>query len=104
MTILSKILATKKTREEMLNDPNVILIATDIISKYGAVIKKKSKIMFGIPESLLPFPEEDIKEAIDLLLRFLKNKGSWNKLKNKHPDVGDSILTNEYYRDRKSVV
>jgi len=110
MDILPKVETSKErnSKSSMLSEiiddksltwdhPKVIQLAAEVISDYGAVIKKTSKMMFGVPESMLPYPKKDIREAIELLLRFMKNKSSWEGLKEKCPDTADLILTNKYY-------
>ena len=93
-TILSEVIDNKSLKWD---NPQVIQLAAEVISDYGATIKKTSNMMFGVPESMLPYPKKDIREAIELLLRFMKNKSSWEDLKEKCPDTADVILTNKYY-------
>jgi len=81
-TVLSEIIDDKSLTWD---HPKVIQLATEVISDYGAVIKKTSKMMFGVPESMLPYPKKDIREAIELLLCFLKNKSLWEELREECP-------------------
>ena len=46
----------------------VVKLATDVICDYGVCIKETSKMMFGAPESLLPYQKKYIREAIVILL------------------------------------
>ncbi len=94
-------MGSAEAREERSNNPNVIWIAIVIFSAYGVVLEKTSKMVFGVSKSLLPYPEEDIKEAIDLLLTYLENKSRWDELRREFPDVAGSILTNKFYNALK---
>jgi len=78
--------------------PNVVYLATIIISEYGNVLEKTSNIFIGVSEKLLPYSKNEIQEAIDLLLNFLNSKESWNKVEKKYPDLIKFILTNDYYK------
>ena len=110
MDIIQKVVSSKKRNggstvlSEIIDDksltwdhPKVIQLATEVISDYGVVIKKTSKMMFGVPESMLPYPKKDIREAIELLLCFMKNKSLWEELREECPDTADLILTNKYF-------
>lgn len=80
------------------DDPFVIYMAFAVVSEYGGIIEKWS----GVPhvsEETLPYPKKDIQKAIELLLNFLKNeKNSWDRLKEKHIDIAEWIITNKYYK------
>ncbi|MFC1651228.1 hypothetical protein ACFL2X_06625 [Candidatus Latescibacterota bacterium] len=80
----------------------VVKLATDVICDYGVVIKETSKMMFGAPESLLPYQKKYIREAIVILLHFLKDKNSWDDFREECPEIADSILTNKYYNALRS--
>lgn len=46
--------------------------ANRIINEYGAVLETTAPMLFGAPETLLPFDRELIKRAIRFALAFLK--------------------------------
>ena len=48
------------------------LEAEEILNKYGAVLEKCAPLVFGAPETLLPFDQETIKQAFKVVLKFLK--------------------------------
>ena len=54
-------------------------------------------MMFGAPESLLPYQKKYIREAIVILLNFLKDKNAWDGFRVECPEIADSIITNKYY-------
>jgi hypothetical protein len=98
-SIISKILSGN---EAMWDEPNIILLGTHIINEYGAVLEKTSTMVYGASESLLPYPKEEIRKTIDLLLHFMKNEISRDKFKSKYPEEADKIFTNEYYSALKA--
>lgn len=46
--------------------------AERIINEYGAVLERTSSMTYGVPETLLPFDKDIIKQAIRVILAFLK--------------------------------
>jgi len=46
--------------------------AEHIVNEYGAVLERTSSLVFGVPETLLPFDKDVIKQAIRVVLAFLK--------------------------------
>lgn len=48
------------------------LEAERIVNEYGAVLERTSSIVYGAPETLLPFDKDVIKQAIRIVLAFLK--------------------------------
>ncbi|MFC1539049.1 hypothetical protein ACFL6H_06480 [Candidatus Latescibacterota bacterium] len=82
--------------------PKVVKLATDVICDYGQTIKKTSKLMFGAPESMLPYPKRYIREAIVIVLLFMKDKNSWDDFREECPEIADSVLTNKYYNALRS--
>jgi len=98
LPLLVKTLHQGKTREGGSFHPNLIMVAAGIVSEYETVLEKNSKMVFGVSEYLLPYSEEDIIEAIDILLFSLKNKNSCEEMKQKYPAFANIILGNEYYR------
>jgi hypothetical protein len=46
--------------------------AERIVNEYGAVLERASSLVFGAPETLLPFDKDVIKQAIRAVLAFLK--------------------------------
>jgi len=79
------------------NHPNVIYLATEIVSDYGAMLEKTSDLILGASEEYLPYPKDEIQKAIEVLLRFLNKQNSWNNVKGKYPDLAKTIITNEFY-------
>lgn len=78
--------------------PNVVYLASEIVSEFGAVLEKKSNFLLGVPEEDLPYSKIEIQKAIEVLLGFLNNQNSWKTLKEKYPDLAITIITNEFYR------
>ena len=77
--------------------PNLVYLASVIVSEYGAVLDKTSNLTLGVSEKRLPYHKEEIQAAIELLLKFLNNKESWVKLKQKYPEIATEIITDRYY-------
>jgi len=67
--------------------------------------KFQNRIVFNIfgqrPQNFTPWVMKpsaiDIRETIGLLLIFLKDESSGDKLKQKYPDLANLMLTNKYY-------
>ena len=72
-------------------------MASVIVSEYGAVLDETSNLTLGVSEKRLPYRKEEIQAAIELLLKFLNNKDSWGKLKQKYPKIATEIITDRYY-------
>jgi hypothetical protein len=85
-------------REIPWDHPNVVYLASEIVSEYGLVLEKTSKLILGVSEEHLPYSGNEIQKAIEVLLRFLNNQNSWRNLKEKYPDLARTIITNEYYK------
>src|SRR5271165_4377607 len=49
------------------------LEAEHVVNKYGEVLERTSSILYGVPETLLPFDRDVIKHAISVILAFLKS-------------------------------
>ena len=81
--------------------PNLVYLASVIVSEYGAVLDETSKLTLGVSEKRLPYHKEEIQAAIELLLNFLNNKESWGKLKQKYPKIATEIITDHYYNALK---
>lgn len=79
------------------NHTKIVKLSVDVICDYCQVMEETSKLMFGAPESLLPYKKKYIREAIVILLHFLKNKDTWDDFREECPEIADSILTNKYY-------
>lgn len=77
--------------------PNLVYLASVIVSEYGAVLDETSNLTLGVSEKRLPYRKEEIQAAIELLLKFLNNKDSWGKLKQKYPKIATEIITDRYY-------
>ena len=54
--------------------------ANKIINDYGKVMEKSAHMIFGAPISMLPYPKEDIKEAIKLAIILSKPNDDINTL------------------------
>lgn len=67
--------------------PNLVYLASVIVSEYGAILNETSKFTLGVSDKRLPYHKEEIQTAIELLLKFLNNKESWGKLKQKYPEI-----------------
>jgi hypothetical protein len=78
------------------DNPDSVYSATVIVSDYGAVLDETSIFALGVSEKRLPHQKQEIEVAIEFLLRFLNNKGSWDKLKQRYPEIVDEILTDRY--------
>ena len=78
--------------------PNLVYLASVIVNEYGAVLDQTSIFTLGISEKRLPYLKEEIEAAIELLLKFLSNKESWDKLIQKYPKIAAEIVT-DHYRD-----
>src|ERR1700723_1925180 len=52
--------------------PMTPLEAERIVNDYGAVLESTAPLVFGAPETLLPFDKDVIKQAIRVVLTFLK--------------------------------
>jgi len=48
------------------------LEAEHIVNEYGDVLERTSSMVYGIPETMLPFDRDIIKRAIRVVLVFLK--------------------------------
>lgn len=46
--------------------------AERVVNEYGVVLERSSHMVYGAPETLLPFEKEVIKRAIKIVLAFLK--------------------------------
>ncbi len=46
--------------------------AEQIVNEYGAVLEATSSMLYGVPETLLPFDKDIIKQAIRSVLAFLE--------------------------------
>ncbi len=77
--------------------PNFIYLASEIVSKYGAILEQTSSLALGVCEKRLPYHKREIQVAIELMLKFLNNKESWVKFKNKYPEIARKIITDHYY-------
>lgn len=77
--------------------PNVIWLASVIVSDFGAILDENGWMIYGAPKSLLSNSKEDVKQAFEVLLKFLNNKNEWNKFRDKYPKNADSIISNSYY-------
>ena len=78
--------------------PNLIYIAVGVVSEYGEILEKSSRLS-NVSEEALPYPKKDIQKAIELLLNFLKNENnSWESLKEKYTDIAESIITINFYK------
>lgn len=95
-SIISKIL-----NADEWDHPNLIYLASVIISEYGAVLDQTSNLTLGVSEKRLPYHKEEVEAAIELLLKFLNNKESWGKLKQKYPKIATEIITDRYYNALK---
>ncbi|MFC1551867.1 hypothetical protein ACFL6P_04800 [Candidatus Latescibacterota bacterium] len=98
-TILTEIIDDKSISWD---HSKVVKLATDVICDYGQTIESTSKMMFGAPESLLPYQKKYIREAIVILLNFMKDKNAWDDFRVECPEIADSILTNKYYNALRS--
>jgi len=77
--------------------PNVVHLASEIVSDFGAQLEKTSKLILGVSVENLPYSKDEIQKAIEILLRFLNSQNSWRKLKERHPDLAKTIISNEFY-------
>jgi hypothetical protein len=77
--------------------PNFVYLASKILSKYGVILEQTSKLFLGVCEKRLPYHKREIETAIELMLKFLNNKESWIKFKNKYPEIARTIFTDKYY-------
>jgi hypothetical protein len=77
--------------------PNVVHLASEIVSEFGARLEKTSKLILGVSEEHLPYSKDEIQKAIEILFRFLNSQNSWKKLKEKYPDLAKTIITDEFY-------
>lgn len=93
----SAILQILSGKEIPWDHPNVVYLASEIVSDFGSILEETSKLILGVSEERLPYSRDEIQKAIKLLLRFLKNQNSWNNLKEKYPDLANTIITNEFY-------
>ncbi len=93
-TILTELIDDKSVD---WNQTKVVKLATDVICDYGETIENTSKLMFGAPESMLPYKKKYIREAIVILLNLMKDKNACEDFRDECPEIADSILTNKYY-------
>jgi len=77
--------------------PNVVHLASEIVSEFGAQLEKTSNLILGVSEEHLPYSKDEVQKAIEILLRFLNNQNSWKNMKEKYPDLTKTIITNEFY-------
>ena len=77
--------------------PEEIITATQIVKQYCMVIKKTENMKFGAPESMLPHPKQRIREAILMLLEFMNTQSLWENMREMHPEIAESVLTNRYF-------
>lgn len=82
--------------------PNSVYLASVIVSEYGAALDQTSTFTLGVSEKRLPYHKKEIEAAIELLLKFLNNKASWSKLKQKYPQIASEIMTDRYYKALKA--
>ena len=79
------------------NHHNTIYLASEIVSDFGEILEECSWMIFGAPESLLPTSKEEIKIALEVLFRFLKNKDEWDNFRERNPKIAKFILSNNFY-------
>ncbi len=60
-------------------------------------MEETSIFTLGVSEKRLPRSKKEIEAALVLLLKFLHNKESWDKLKQKYPEIAAEITTDRYY-------
>lgn len=77
--------------------PNVVYLASEIVSEFGAQLEKTSKLILGVSEEHLPYSKDEIQKAIEVLLRLLNNQNSREKLKENYPNLANTIITDEFY-------
>ena len=65
------------------------------------MLDQTSIFTLGVSEKRLPYHKKEIEAAIELLLKFLNNKESWGKLKQKYPQIAAEIMTDRYYNALK---
>lgn len=82
--------------------PNSVYLASVVVSEYGAVLDQTAIFSIGVSEKKLPYDKGRIETAIELLLRFVSNKESWSKLKQRYPLVAEEIMTDRYYEALKT--
>jgi hypothetical protein len=81
--------------------PRTISVAAEIIDEYSSVMHETEHMMFGAPESLLPYPKEKIQEAVKVLLNFMNNESLWDTVRTEYPEVTETVLTNRYFNNLK---
>lgn len=89
------------SNDDEWDHPNAVNLASIVVSEYGAVLDQTSIFTFGVSEKRLPYHKKEIEAAIELLLKFLNNKESWDKLKQKYPQIAAEIMTDRYYNALK---
>jgi hypothetical protein len=72
----SAILQLLKIKDTGTVHPNVIFIATEIISEYGKILEHYPKLVVPVSDKLLPYSKKEIEKSIELLLEFLNDKNS----------------------------
>ena len=92
----------------MLSSGKTFWVVFIIVSAYGEVLEKTSKMGIVHAESLLPRPKKSIRKAIKQLLLFLRNKDCRSALrkmripKGTSPELVEYVLTDEYYESLRT--
>lgn len=72
--------------------------ALAIINKYDDIRKRTSNIVFGIPESKLPYPKKAIKLSILMWYKLLRNKKLKKKIiKQDYSELAEYLLSKKFY-------
>lgn len=66
----------------------MLALATRVVSDYGKVLAQVSPGVYGLPESLLPYPKERIREALRFLLQNVVQE---------HPELREGLARGYVY-------
>ena len=66
----------------------MLALATRVVSDYGKVLAQVAPGVYGLPESLLPYPKERIREALRFLLQNVTQE---------HPELREGLARGYVY-------
>lgn len=66
----------------------MLALATRVVSDYGKVLAQVSPGVYGLPESLLPYPKDRIREALRFLLQNVVQE---------HPELREGLARGYVY-------
>ncbi|MEO8672966.1 MAG: hypothetical protein ABI411_16740 [Tahibacter sp.] len=66
----------------------MLALATRVVSDYGKVLARVSPGVYGLPQSLLPYPKERIRTALRFLLQNLPGE---------HPELREGLARGYVY-------